>query len=117
MTANWDAKTYDAVSSPQVEMAAPVLARLPLDGDETVLDAGCGSGRVTQLLLERLPRGLVIAVDASAAMVETAREALGDRVTVLRSDLTDLVLAEPVDAAFSNAVFHWVPDHGALFAR
>src|SRR5436305_334515 len=68
----WDAKTYDAVSDPQVEMARPVLERLPLTGDETVLDAGCGSGRVTELLLDRLPRGRVIAVDADAAMVAPA---------------------------------------------
>jgi len=88
-----------------------------LRADETVLDAGCGEGRVTQLLLERLPRGHVVAVDASPAMVEHAREVLGERATVLQADLAELRLDEPVDAAFSNAVFHWVLDHERLFAR
>lgn len=114
---DWDAATYDRISDPQVAMAGPVLDRLPLGGDETVLDAGCGSGRVTQLLLERLPRGRVIAVDAAPSMVEEAKAALDDRATVLQSDLQELTLPEPVDAAFSNAVFHWVPDHSRLFER
>ena len=118
MTRDWDAATYDRVSAPQVEWAERVLARLPLRGDETVLDAGCGSGRVTRMLLERLPGGRVVAVDAAASMVEHAREALDPaRATVLRADLTELELDEQVDAAFSNAVFHWIPDHDGLFAR
>jgi trans-aconitate 2-methyltransferase len=118
MTRDWDAATYDRVSAPQVEWAERVLERLPLRGDETVLDAGCGSGRVTQMLLERLPRGHVVAVDSAESMVEHARQALDpERATVFRADLTDLSLGEPVDAAFSNAAFHWIPDHDALFAR
>nr|MBA3305289.1 class I SAM-dependent methyltransferase [Thermoleophilaceae bacterium] len=70
---DWDAATYDRVSGPQVAWARGVLDRLALNGDETVLDAGCGSGRVTQMLAERLPRGRVIAVDAAPSMVHEAR--------------------------------------------
>jgi trans-aconitate 2-methyltransferase len=114
---DWDASTYERVSDPQVEWAREVLDRLPLRGDETVLDAGCGTGRVTRLLLERLPRGHVIAVDAAPSMVDAAREALGERATVIESDLVELALESEVDAAFSNAVFHWVPDHQRLFER
>jgi trans-aconitate 2-methyltransferase len=118
VTRDWDATSYDRVSDPQVEMALPVLERLPLDGDETVLDAGCGSGRVTALLLERLPAGRVVAVDSAPSMVEHAREALPpDRATVLCQSLTELRLDEQVDAVFSNAVFHWIKDHGTLFER
>jgi trans-aconitate 2-methyltransferase len=118
MTREWDAATYDRVSAPQVEWAERVLERLPLRGDETVLDAGCGSGRVTRMLLERLPHGHVVAVDSAASMVEHARESLDpERATVFQADLTELRLDEPVDAAFSNAVFHWILDHDALFAR
>jgi trans-aconitate 2-methyltransferase len=118
MTRTWDAAAYDRVSAPQVEWAERVLERLPLRGDETVLDAGCGSGRVTRLLLDRLPRGRVVAVDSSQSMVDHAREALDpERATVLRADLAELELDERVDAVFSNAVFHWIPDHDALFAR
>lgn len=116
----WDADAYHRVSGPQVAMAEAVLDRLELRGDETVLDAGCGSGRVTRLLLERLPRGRVIAVDASGEMVARAREELAaePRVDVRQADLARLRLApgEQVDAVFSNATFHWVLDHEALFA-
>jgi trans-aconitate 2-methyltransferase len=114
---DWDAATYDRVSDPQVAMALRVLDRLELDGDETVLDAGCGSGRVTELLLERVPHGRVIAVDAAASMVEHARKRLGERALVLQSDLTALELDEQVDAVFSNAVFHWIANHPLLFER
>lgn len=118
MTRDWDAATYDRVSGPQVEWARVVLERLPLRGDETVLDAGCGSGRVTRMLLDRLPDGHVVAVDSAPSMVEHARAALDrERTTVFQASLTELVLGEPVEAAFSNAVFHWIGDHDALFAR
>jgi trans-aconitate 2-methyltransferase len=117
-TRDWDASVYDRVSDVQATWAREVIERLPLRGDETVLDAGCGSGRVTAMLLERLPRGRVVAVDAAPSMVEHARVALpADRATVFQSDLVDLTLDEPVDAVFSNAVFHWVPDHPQLFRR
>ncbi len=114
----WDANTYHRVSSPHVEWAQDVLDRLDLRGDETVLDAGCGSGRVTRLLADRLPRGRVIAVDASPQMVARARQELGPDADVREGDLETLRLAdgERVDAAFSNAVFHWIADHDALFA-
>ena len=116
----WDARTYHRVSGPHVEWAAAVLDRLELRGDETVLDAGCGSGRVTRVLLERLPRGRVIAVDASPDMVARAREELArEAVDVRQADLATLSLGvgEQVDAVFSNATFHWIADHDALFAR
>ena len=117
MSRDWDAATYDRVSTPQVEWAGPIIDRLELKGDETVLDAGCGSGRVTAMLIERLPHGRVIAVDSAPAMVAQAREAIGDRAEVLLQDLAELRLREPVDAVFSNAVFHWVLDHERLFTR
>jgi trans-aconitate 2-methyltransferase len=113
----WDAQTYDRVSDPQYEWGLEVLERLDLRGDETVMDAGCGSGRVTAKLLERLPQGRVLAVDASEGMIEKARDALGDRADYLVADLAELELSEPVDAIFSTATFHWVPDHDRLFAR
>jgi trans-aconitate 2-methyltransferase len=119
-TADWDAKAYDRLAAPQEEWSREVLARLPLKGDETVLDAGCGSGRVTRLLLDRLPEGKVIGVDGSESMVEEARRSLadyGERVELIHSDLLALELDEPVDAVFSNAVFHWIFDHDELFRR
>lgn len=114
---DWDAATYDRVADAQEEWGREVLERLDLRGDEIVLDAGCGSGRVTRLLAERLPHGRVIGVDASASMIEKARETLGPDAELILSDLLGLRLPEPVDAAFSNATFHWVMDHDLLFER
>ena len=106
------------MSAPQEAMGREVLARLDLRGDETVLDAGCGTGRVTALLLERLPRGHVIAVDGAPSMVEQARHRLpADRVTFKVADLVEFELERPVDAILSTATFHWIKDHDALFRR
>ena len=117
---DWAAKDYDRLADPQEAWGREVLARLELAGSETVLDAGCGSGRVTRLLLDRLPDGRVIGVDGSPSMIEKAREQLagfGDRVELIVSDILELTLASPVDAVFSNATFHWILDHERLFAR
>jgi len=118
--AEWDAAAYHRLAKPQEEWARQVLERLSLQGDEVVLDAGCGAGGVTRMLLERLPRGRVIGVDGSQAMIKEARanlEQWGDRVELRVGDLQELQLAEPVDAVFSNATFHWIPDHKTLFQR
>ena len=115
---DWDAPTYDRVSDIQLEWGKRVLERLELTGDETVLDAGCGTGRVTRLIAERVPEGRVIGVDAAPSMIELAREQLadlGDRVELRVADLLELELEQPVDAIFSNATFHWVLDHQRLF--
>jgi trans-aconitate 2-methyltransferase len=120
----WDAATYDRVADPQARWGRGVLDRLILAGDETVLDAGCGTGRVTQLLCARLPAGRVVALDASSAMLEQARVRLTGpcRVSFVETDLLDLGpgtlgLDGPVDAIFSTATLHWVTDHDRLFAN
>ena len=105
------------MSAPLEAMGREVLNRLDLGGDERVLDAGCGTGRVTAALVERVPRGSVVAVDGSPAMVEAAKERLGDSAEVRVADLLQLELAEPVDAILSTATFHWIKDHDRLFQR
>ncbi len=112
---DWDAATYHRISAPQQAWARELLERLALREDEVVLDAGCGSGAVTALLADRVPRGRVYAVDVAPSMVQHTRAALGDRVTAFCQDLTELSLPEPVDAIFSSATFHWIPDHPKLF--
>jgi len=115
----WDAATYDRIGTPMRRWAQQVIDDLDLRGDETVLDAGCGSGSVTFDLLAKLPRGKIYAVDASAEMIATLTRALDERgvtnVIPLHASLTDFTLPEPVDCVFSNAVFHWIPDDDALF--
>jgi trans-aconitate 2-methyltransferase len=120
MAGEWDAGTYQRVSQPQLAWGRLVVERIPLEGDERAIDAGCGTGRVTRLLAERLPRGSVLAVDGSARMVEEAARQLadlGDRVVVRQSDLLELEVDEPADLLVSTATFHWILDHERLFAR
>jgi trans-aconitate methyltransferase len=116
----WNAAAYHRLSGPQFGWGMRVLERLELRGHETVLDAGCGSGRLTAELLRRLPHGQVIAVDQSANMLAEARSRLhpefGGRVSFVRADLAALHLDRQVDGVFSTATFHWVLDHSRLFA-
>jgi trans-aconitate 2-methyltransferase len=116
-TRDWDAASYQRVSVPHEEWAASILDRAGLRGDETVLDAGCGSGRVTKMLIDHLPEGRVIAVDGSASMVDNVRSVLRPRDEAIVADLLELELEEPVDVVFSSAVFHWILDHDTLFAN
>jgi trans-aconitate 2-methyltransferase len=118
MATPWDAHTYDTTSEPQQEWAAEVVARLDgIAADARVLDVGCGTGRVTESLLELVPGGRVLAIDASADMVGLARERLGERATVWCVDALELELDEPVDAIVSTATLHWVGDHDRLWQR
>ncbi len=120
-TRTWDGSSYDRISGPMQALGMAVLARLELQGDETVLDAGCGSGRVTQALIERLPEGHVVGADASASMLAAARERLPEadvrQADLLELDLGALGLDRPLDAILSTATFHWIADHEALFQR
>ncbi len=120
----WDGSSYDRISQTMEALGLEVLARLELSGAEVVLDAGCGSGRITQALIARLPRGRVIAVDESASMVDAARRRLegaggqaDSRVELCVADLLELELEQPVDAILSTATFHWIADHDRLFRR
>lgn len=113
---DWDAGTYDRISAPQQAWAAEQLERVHLAGDEVVLDAGCGSGKITAVLADLVPRGTVYAVDAAPSMVRHTQETLGDRAVAMCQDLVELALPERVDLVFSNATFHWIKDHEALFA-
>jgi trans-aconitate 2-methyltransferase len=123
LTLEWDASEYEAVSAPQTGWGADLLEvfleRGGLRGDEYVIDAGCGTGRVTEILLQHLPCGTVLAVDASEAMIEAARERFAGerRVRLERRDLLRLEVERPVDMIFSTATFHWIKDHEPLFDR
>ena len=103
-----------SIGEPQPELAG-LIEQGRFTGD--VLDAGCGTGRVTERLLERLPRGEVVALDGSASMLDRARERLGaERVTYVLADLNEpLPVEPPAEAVLSTATFHWVLDHDALF--
>lgn len=115
----WNSEVYQRVSRPQFGWGKKVLDRVHLRGNETVLDAGCGTGRLAGELLERLPRGRLLAVDLSENMLRTARRELEPRfaghVWFVVADLQRLPFHQLVDGIFSAAVFHWIQDHERLF--
>jgi trans-aconitate 2-methyltransferase len=115
----WDGAGYDRISGVMEALGREVLERLQLRGDEHVLDAGCGSGRITEELIARLPSGHVIAVDQSPSMVAAAKQRLGAQADVRQMDLLelDLRLERALDAILSTATFHWISDHDRLFRR
>ncbi len=116
----WNAAAYNRLSNPMQTWGEAIVGRLSVRGDETALDLGCGSGRLTEFLLRRLPQGRVIAVDRSANMLDAARQHLesefAGRVDYVQRSLDDLELHQVAELAFSNAAFHWIKDHPRLFA-
>lgn len=128
----WAAATYDSLPLPHEEWGAGVAERLGDvrsgdGGDPTVLDAGCGTGRDMQRLLDLHPGWRVVGLDADAVMLDRARERTsghGDRVRLVAADLGSPLSAgvraaagSPVDAVVSVAAFHWVPGTTALAAN
>jgi len=115
----WNAAQYHRVSAPQFQWGQRVLSQLQLRGDEYLLDAGCGTGRLTRILLESLPNGRVIGLDLSRNMLLHARENLdadfSPRAGFVAADLVALPFANCFDGIFSTASFHWVLDHEVLF--
>jgi trans-aconitate 2-methyltransferase len=126
---SWDAKEYDVVADVQERWGRKLIERTAWRGDEAVLDAGCGSGRLFPHLLEKIPRGRLYAVDADPSMVEQARSRL-ERLdpaiptAVRQCDLTQLnrevlgldASSRGIDMVVSNAVFHWIRNKLALFS-
>jgi len=116
----WNAASYHKVSGPQTSWGQKVINRLRVDGNERTIDAGCGSGRLTGDLMERIPNGRMIAIDRSWNMLMTARANLrpvfGSRIMFAQVSLPDCPFAGWADLVFSTATFHWVKDHPALFA-
>ena len=116
----WNSRAYARLSNPMQTWGEAVVAELPLRGDETALDLGCGDGRLTQFLVRRLPHGHVIAVDRSANMLNAARQRLtpefDGRLSYVQKSLELIDYSGEIDLAFSNAAFHWIKDHPRLFS-
>jgi trans-aconitate 2-methyltransferase len=113
----WDAAAYTRISGLQAAMAAEVLALLQFEGDEQVLDVGCGNGAITSQIATRVPRGSVTGVDPSREMIAYATGHFGPGAFPnLRFDLCDartLPFQDAFDRVVSFNALHWVPDQDA----
>jgi trans-aconitate 2-methyltransferase len=118
----WRGAQYDRVADPQHRWGLSVLDRLPENGVTRILDAGCGSGRVTEQVCEQFRKAEVVAIDSSASMLDAARERLvgqSSRVTLAQVDLEDSTALRALgtfNAVISTGTLHWVLDHGRLFS-
>ena len=116
-TEDWNPKAYAENSSAQANWGAEMHGKLSLHGDESIIDIGCGDGRLTARLAQRLPHGHIVGLDASPAMVEHARTAWGGvpGLEFRQADARSFTVDEPVDILVSNAVLHWIPDLAPVF--
>jgi trans-aconitate 2-methyltransferase len=114
---SWDPLQYLQYEDARLRPALDLLARIPLDRPESVVDLGCGAGNVAQWIARRWPEAHIEGVDGDAAMLARAREATaGDaRYRWVQSDLAAWRPAHPPDLIYSNAALHWLDDHGVLF--
>jgi SAM-dependent methyltransferase len=100
---HWEPAEYARHAAFVPALGAGVVDWLNPARGERILDLGCGDGALTA---ELVARGAdVVGVDRSAEMVGAAR-ARGLDARVM--DLTALTFSDEFDAAFSNAVLHWI---------
>jgi trans-aconitate methyltransferase len=114
MAHEFDGKKYAEASSHQKEWGAKVIAELDLQGNESVLDLGCGDGALTQSIAGRLPDGRALGIDASRGMIDAALPKSGTNLDFRVMNIDDLDFVEEFDVIFSNATLHWVRDHRRL---
>lgn len=115
----WDGVAYDALPLPHEQWGRRTIEALDLQPAETLLDAGCGTGRDAQLALEQLPKGSLVCVDQSTTMLDQCRSRFGQdsRVRILEGDLDQALPVEPesIDAIMSVAALHWLSDHNNVW--
>jgi trans-aconitate methyltransferase len=109
----WDPDDYRRSSSAQFNWAMTLIAGLDLKGKENILDIGCGDGRITAILAEKVPKGRVLGMDISPEMIGHA-EKTHSGVPNLRFQVADasrLHFKDEFDLVVSFACLHWVKDH------
>src|SRR5580704_1005931 len=122
--ADWNPELYNRFRRYREEPFLAILARLKLRGDESIIDLGCGSGENTVELARRAPRGRVVGLDSSAAMIDAANKVLLDvepevrvRLRFTLGNISEFNASSEYAVAFSNAALQWVPGHREIFKR
>ncbi len=113
---SWDPAQYLRFADERLRPALDLLARVPLDHAEAIVDLGCGTGNMIPHLRRRWPAARITAVDRSAEMLVKA-SAAEPGVTWLEADIAAWRPEAPVDLLYSNAALHWLADHPRLFPR
>jgi trans-aconitate 2-methyltransferase len=113
-TYEFDGKKYKAASFHQKEWGKNLISKIALQGNETILDLGCGDGCLTEELSLLVPHGNVLGIDASIGMIQTAREICRDNLDFIHMDMNNLSFSNEFHIIFSNAALHWVKDHTRL---
>jgi trans-aconitate 2-methyltransferase len=116
MSNQWDPKTYLAFADERTRPAAELLARVPVEAPERVVDLGCGPGNSTALLADRWPDAHIEGIDSSPEMIRQARES-GVKAEWSVADIADWTASAPYDVVYSNAALHWVGDQASLLPR
>jgi len=117
---SWDARAYDKVSTNvQLEWSQKLLEKKLWVGNEIVMDAGAGSGKLTKILADKVPNGKVYAVDADPNMIQQAKSNLSHykNVQIFYSSMDKVYLPSQVDVIFSNAALHWILDQEGVFSH
>jgi trans-aconitate 2-methyltransferase len=111
----WNPNEYFKSSSEQQKWAQELIAKLSLNGDERVLDIGCGDGKITAKIAELLPNGSVVGIDNSKEMINFAQKNFSSKgfpnLAFELMDASHLSYNDEFDVVFSNAALHWVIDH------
>lgn len=114
----WNAEDYAANSSAQELWANELIEKLDLQGNEHLLDIGCGDGKITCSMAGKVVNGKVVGIDRSENMIRLAAKKFDlPNLSFLTMDATAISLKEKFDVSFSNAALHWVKNHKSVLKQ
>jgi trans-aconitate 2-methyltransferase len=115
---SWNASDYAKNSQNQFQWAKELIPKLRLQGNEYLLDIGCGDGKITAEISKCLPNGKAIGIDSSSQMINLAITSFTNEqypnLNFQLMDARNLPFEEEFDLTFSNAALHWIPDQKAV---
>ena len=115
MTYKWNPTEYQISSSNQKRWGKELLSKIKFKGNEKVLDIGCGDGKLTASIVQKVPQGFVIGIDSSEDMINLAKKnfpaEIYPNLIFIVKDARKIDFEEEFDIVFSNACLHWIVDH------